>query len=130
MKLLYCERCYSIVVPNPTANEPTFCRCEAHPILKSACWWEDPAVGLFKIYCPVGVRFVSALGIHNGFLAEPIPEDGLIRGSLMQELIEETPESYFFKQFRSLIVRFRPGASSDTSFTDKWEDVPQPKSPG
>lgn len=122
MKLLYCQACGDILAPLATARTPRWCRCGAHAI-----WWENPALGVLRLYerdgrydPPDGREHTWSrkrsphrayvLGLHNGFLAyghEAIPE-----------LLASTPSTYLFKTANSILVRIRPGESNDTDWAD------------
>lgn len=120
MKLLFCQDCSDIVSPLPVADEYRRCRCGRH-----ALWWSDPAAGtlrLFDAYCPP--KWIEehkyptrprayVLGITNALLA--YPGEGMSK-EIVQQLVDEHPETYLFRQQRSLIVRFRPGATGDTAW--------------
>lgn len=120
MKLLFCENCGDLVTPSKNPHFPKFCECRG-----SCCWWIDPKVGKFAVWSQFGQKKVSVIGIHNALLTTPYPEItnesktvevGCLQGATMSHLIDETPNSYLFKQLRSLIVRFRPGFSNDSIF--------------
>lgn len=109
MKLLFCETCGDLVVPSARALDVRWCRCEA-----ACCWWIDPAKGGFGCWSRVGQDAVSVVGIHNSLLTEPL--DRCLGEQTIRGLIDATPDSYIFKDVRSLVCRFRPGFSTDTIF--------------
>jgi hypothetical protein len=121
MKLMFCENCGDVVTPHRQANFPKFCECNG-----SCCWWIDPKAGQFGVWSHAGRKGVAVIGIHNSFLTAPFPntvnetqqmvEFGCLQRVTMEHILDDTPNSYLFKQLRSLIVKFRPGFSSDTVF--------------
>lgn len=130
MKLLYCEQCGDLVVPSGTPKQARLCRCT-----RACIWWEDPAAGKLVVYSVSGPSSVSVIGLHNGLLTEPFHshrepsteggcERRLIPGDTIARLIDETPGSYLFKQVQSLVIRIRPGYSSDTRFAGEEEAAP------
>ena len=131
MKAIYCEICGTITSPGSRDREPRSCSCEAH-----RCWWENGRTGQLrveyllghpetrKLGAPWGNPEVWVLGVHNGFLHLPSIESPT--AAEVDALLDMTPNSYIFKKTRSLIVRFRPGQSSDTAWA-KFEG-PLPKS--
>jgi hypothetical protein len=130
MKAIYCEICGTITSPGPRDMYPKECHCGAH-----RCWWADGRLGQFrveylighpearKLGAPWGNPEVWVLGVHNGFLHSP--SSGSPTAAEVDALLDMTPDSYIFKKTRSLIVRFRPGQSSDTAWA-KFEG-PLPK---
>lgn len=52
------------------------------------------------------------LGIHNGLLKW----EGGFTAKIISQMLDDTPETYLFKIQRSLIVRFRPGETGDSSW--------------
>jgi hypothetical protein len=121
MKMLFCENCGDLVVPSHEAYKPQWCRCNA-----SCCWWINPSSGEFACWSQLGRQKVSVIGINNSLLTVPFSESlnendkkvefGCIQKDAIEAIIDNTPDSYLFKQLRSLIVRFRPGYSTDTFF--------------
>lgn len=118
MKLLYCQDCGDIVAPWPKANEPRDCRCGRH-----AVWWLNPFTGVLRVCDRQGLdngwpKRASAyvLGITNLLLGM----DGNMTAEKVQAAIDEHEETYLFKQWRSLIIRIRPGESGDT----RWAALP------
>jgi len=123
VKLLFCENCADLVVPDQKPNKPTWCRCQS-----ACCWWIDPHAGRFGCWSGEGKENVSIIGINNALLTEPFSthysestgkthEYGCIQKDKMERMIDETPATYLFRQIRSLIIRIRPGFSNDTIFT-------------
>lgn len=127
MKLLFCESCGDIVAPLDTPNFPRWCSGGEH-----AVWWVDPARGILRLYERDG-RYdpdtengghtwsrkrsphrAFVLGLHNGLLTYP---SGLSRESI-DAIIGATPDSYLFARQRSLIIRIRPGETSDTDWAE------------
>jgi hypothetical protein len=117
MKILFCENCGDLVIPNIQAYEPNWCRCQA-----ACCWWIDPQKGSFACWSQFGERLVSILGINNMLLTEPFmvtenqSEFGCIQKTAIERMLLETPDSYLFKRVNSMIIRFRPGFTSETTF--------------
>ena len=152
MKLLYCESCFSLVVPHQRDKVVRWCPCG-----ESACWWDDGARGNFAIFRDDGnARMVSGLGLHNGLLRahfrrmgettagsdlkvaatvedamaaiekhEATPEYGCIQADAIAAILEATPSNYVFKQVGSLIIRFRPGFTSDVRFVSDPKQLPE-----
>jgi len=63
---------------------------------------------------PAGPPSVWVLGLHNGFLHHP--SAGTPSSEDVWLLLADTPSSYIFKKTISLIIRIRPGQSSDTAW--------------
>lgn len=128
MKMLLCEECMDIVVPDHRDRVARHCRCYRH-----AVWWDDGVKGTLKIFdarreqdaqrtsdadghrTVIYPRRAYVIGLTNALLTWP--EETLTAASV-QEMIDMHPDSYLFKRYRSLVVRFRPGHSSDTSYAD------------
>lgn len=123
MKALYCEDCGDIVAPHPQARVLRRCRCRRHVV-----WWEDPSRGVVRVCDTQGhvalVRELGGapaskpkawlLGITNFLLwfgGEQTPS-----AEEVQRIIDDHPDTYLFKKTRSLIVRFRPGQTSDSAW--------------
>lgn len=123
MKALYCEACGTITSPGQEDRVPRSCGCGAH-----RCWWENGATGQFRVEYMDGhplTRETGApptksalqcwvLGISNSFLQHttagtPSKED-------IDTMLARTPDSYLFKKTGSMIVRLRPGQTSDTAW--------------
>lgn len=117
MKLMLCEYCGDLVVPHTQAYEPKYCRCNG-----SCCWWINPDNGEFGCWSQMGERAVSVIGINNMLLTEPFVvtegrgEFGCIQKTAIERMLSETPDNYLLKRVNSMIIRFRPGFSSDTVF--------------
>lgn len=116
MKLLLCEDCATLVVPANTANTPRFCDCGRH-----ACWWQNPELGIFRVHdigqmvslpTPLVLQRAYIIGLTNALLRDTEP----MTADRVQWLIDQHPDSYLFKTFRSLVIRIRPGHSSDTAY--------------
>lgn len=117
MKLLFCQDCSGLVVPSSIPDKPRFCDCERHGV-----WWVNPEKGILKVYDSKGQGQRESLypreprayviGLTNLLLTY----EGSINADVIQELIDEHPEFYLFKQWRSLVIKIRPGESSDTSW--------------
>lgn len=105
----------NLVVPSSTSNKPTLCPCG-----ESAVWWVVPQLGIIKVWTKNDSRRVSLVGIHNGFLQAHL-SDGVLDKGLMKMLIATTPDDYYFKTLESLIVRFKPGSSRDSSYATHEE---------
>lgn len=119
MKMLFAECCATIVVPSPVANRPRYCDCGA-----SCCWWIEPYTGKFGCHSRTGKHSVSVIGLHNGLLQEPIPlQLGAMPKDTIRRLLDETPDHYLFKRVDSLVIRLRPGTTSDTFFYAELPDA-------
>lgn len=123
MKLLYCEACGDIIAPYREANNPRYCTCKMH-----AVWWKDPIKGILGVCDTTGRKTgdfagypimarAYVLGITNALLQM----DGQMNAEKVEQAIDAHPDYYLFKQWKSLIVRFRPGESSDTN----WAPLPE-----
>lgn len=54
------------------------------------------------------------LGLHNKFLtADRLGKAGV------KAIIDNTPDTYIFKHWESVIIRIRPGASNDTDWSEQ-----------
>lgn len=126
MKLLLCEDCGDIVAPKRTNRDPRFCECRRH-----AVWWEDGRKGILRVWdvlegplrskvselwYPVRPR-AYVIGLSNTLLQYP---DEKISADTIAGLIDLHADSYLFKKIRSLVIRIRPGESSDTA----WSRLP------
>lgn len=128
MKLMYCELCGDIVAPYPVARITRACLCGRHVV-----WWEDPEQGIIRVCYklgtieeiraehgrPVGAAKVWLLGITNLLLnhTDALP----ITADVVQQIIDLHSEHYLFKKWRSLVVRIRPGETSDSA----WASLPE-----
>lgn len=120
MKLLFCQDCGDIFSPLPGAATARYCLCKRH-----AVWWTDPSSGQLRCHDTRAADKKKAgnweprafiLGITNALLRYPFPQTE----EATRHLIDQHDASYLFKQRNSLIVRFRPGETSDTG----WADLP------
>ncbi len=123
MKLLYCEDCGDIVAPSPKREGVRKCRCGNH-----AVWWDNPSSGQLRVCCCVGhPEMVKALkgephvspscwviGLTNLLLHFPLNRTP--NAEEVQEIIDKHPDSYIFKQTRSMVIRIRVGQSGDTAY--------------
>lgn len=128
MKLLYCEDCGDIVAPHNRALRVRRCECSRH-----AVWWTEPQRGILRVCdCsgskgfsqvkggpPFGNPRAFVIGLTNALLH--FPGDATPCAFEVQRLIDAHPASYIFKQTRSLVIRIRPGDSSDTA----WAPLPE-----
>lgn len=122
MKMMFARCCATLVVPHQENKVVRWCRCK-----ESACWWHEGALGLFYVYNALGdINRVEGLGLHNGLLQEEILPGriGCVDLLTIKNLIKETPGSYLFKQVESLIIKFRIGFTSDTTFISDIDAVP------
>jgi hypothetical protein len=130
VKLLFCQVCGDIVAANPEPRSVRWCRCGTH-----AVWWIDPTRGTLRLFERDAVWVPAAegqdpshhawsrkrsphrayvIGLHNGFLMF----DGQHSAQSIQAILSLTPDSYLFARQRSLIIRFRPGETTDTDWAD------------
>jgi hypothetical protein len=121
MKLMYCAKCATLVVPNKVNLAVTRCSCR-----RFAVWWRDGGRGLISVHDSYGRSGLDGnkevcflLGINNNLLGISGTE---LSAADYQALIDATPETYMFKTRRSLIVRFVPGHSSDSMWADEPPD--------
>lgn len=147
-KLLFCGACGDLVSPGLNDNDPRWCGCKRH-----AVWWSYARSGHIRVYDrefpgranhPGGKAWF--IGIHNSILSfggmvgdpnAPINDtrdptspvqlgNYLTRRGWTAELLAMTPDSYLFKQANSMIVRFYPGATSDSSYAATLPDGSAP----
>lgn len=129
MKLMFCGNCGDIVSPGLADLEVRWCACRRH-----AVWWIDGGRGILRVHDAQmpernggdGGR-AWVLGLHNGVLHD----GGLVKyghagnevttKAQVERLIDETPDTYVFKRARSLVVRFAPGYTGDTA----WSQLPE-----
>lgn len=108
MKLLFCTSCGDITAPFRKDREVRYCRCGRHYI-----WWEDGEKGIVRVHDTRKINDSAyLLGVHNGFLMYPHSHTK----EIISLLLETTPDYYIFKTQNSLIIRFRPGESSDSAW--------------
>lgn len=144
-KLMHCADCGDLVAPSHRDMDPRWCRCERH-----AVWWRDGRQGLISVHDRMfpernggagGKAWI--VGIHNGLfwqddgVADPhkpkLSKDGTkyldgncrTRREDIEAILDQTPDTYQFKQAGSLIVRISPGFSNDS----KWEATVPPALP-
>lgn len=116
MKLLLCEACGTIAAPMqhpyPIIYKiPVQCLCG-----ESWCWWENAEMGILKVYG----ENARVLGIANNLLRAKC-DYYAVRDFEMEKLIEEIPDNYLFKKFKSLIIKYKPGFTEDTIKVTKEE---------
>lgn len=125
MKLLFCEDCGDIIAPHRVDRQPRWCRCKRH-----AVWWEDGQKGILRLWDVIegpreardGIwypRYPRAyvIGLTNYLLGW----EGQIGADAVREMIDAHSDFYLFKRWRSLVIRIRPGESSDTA----WARLPE-----
>lgn len=121
MKLLFCQECGDIIAPLPVNNQPRWCRCKRH-----AVWWVNGAAGVLRLYDresgpPMALEQRSyparprayVIGLTNALLGY---EGEALNAAVVQKLVDLHDDSYIFKRWRSLVIRIRPGESSDTAW--------------
>jgi hypothetical protein len=144
-KLMFCGDCGDVVSPGLRDMNPRYCECGRH-----AVWWRDGSKGLISVH---DIKFPErnggdggkawVIGLHNhilqmgGLMANtslraytpnedpdmPYTGNHRTRKAWVEQALADTPDSYLFKQVNSMVVRFAPGATSDS----KWEAVvPRP----
>lgn len=120
MKLMFCQDCGDVVSPSLKNHEVRWCMCGRH-----ALWWENGATGDIRLHDAVDKQLpypkrprAFVLGIANSLLTSP---DEKMTSSSVQILIDAIPSKYVFKMVRSLIIRIRPGESSDSA----WAHLPK-----
>lgn len=140
MKLMFCGICGDVVSPGLTNRQPRWCHCGRH-----AVWWEDSQRGILSLHdsndpyrtvADFGA-FAWVIGLHNGILihgglcsSKEFPVENrngvttkgnlLTRKEWVQELLDETPNTYLFKRANSLVIRIAPGWIFDTG----WAPLP------
>lgn len=110
MKILFAECCAALVVPDNTVGVVRWCHCGA------ACvsW---AASGGLHVWSKYGLTNVSVIGLHNGLLCAAFTGSPLsITRQQIREILDGTPSTYLFKLEDSLVIRFRPGRTSDVEF--------------
>jgi hypothetical protein len=119
MKLLYCEDCTDIIAPFPQPRKTRACRCGRHSV-----WWENPGTGELRLHDRLtapeiirarkypGTPRAYVIGLTNALLHH----QGQMSAEAVQGMIEGHRDHYLFKQWRSLVIRIRPGESSDTAW--------------
>jgi hypothetical protein len=118
MKLMIAKCCGEIVVPSPQAFHPTFCLCG-----NSAVWWRNPQRGIISFANVPLFPGPEGLGLHNEFLTIPLVRpQGYIHRDQIEGILLRTPESYIFKRANSVVVRFLPGATSDSKL-ESWSEA-------
>lgn len=131
MKLLYCQDCGDIVAPFPQARKVRYCQGGCH-----AVWWEDSDRGILRVCvtyghpevikrtngAPAGLPRAWVLGLTNMLLF--FPSDRTPNAEEVQEIVDAHEDYYIFKKTRSLVIRVRPGQSSDTAWAllPEWEN--------
>lgn len=112
MKLMFCEDCQTLVVPAYADMVLRACRCGRH-----SCWWVDGNSGIFAVLdheamMPPARPRAFVIGISNMLFNWPELETE----KNFQDSIGAHGPNYLFSQRRSLIVRFRPGETGDSSW--------------
>lgn len=134
MKLMFCERCGDLTVPDSRPRNYRRCRCGEH-----AVWWEDPDAGILRVhdvqreltkreravdpedpaqgtYTYDGppdswVSQVWIIGLHNQWMMHKLSGRRAI-----DEVLAITPDTYLFKRDSSIAIKVRPGYSNDTAY--------------
>lgn len=120
MKAIFCEICGTITSPGSQDMSPRSCECGLH-----RTWWVNGAAGILRVQfmgaaadpetgSPAGVPRVWVLGISNSLLHHP--SLGMPSAVDIEEMLDQTPETYIFRRTRSNVIRIRPGQSSDTGW--------------
>ena len=115
MKILFAECCGTLVVPNKKENKPKSCDCG-----KSYVWWENSLMGRLVIYAE-DRSLISVLGLHNGLLTHDMGNNYAVLKDDIKEIVDDTPDSYLFKTYGSLIIRVKVGITNDMRWADKKE---------
>lgn len=114
MKILICAVCNDFVAPRGTA-EPRWCACARH-----AVWWRNPFTGAISVFDAQGARDSAfILGLHNGYISDSLIYRHGPTKARIQEILDETPDSYLFKQHNSVAVRFVPGSTGDSEWASE-----------
>lgn len=132
MKLLFCQDCGDIIAPHPHANEPRWCACQRH-----AVWWVNPSTGVLRLWdSREGPRMLEqgrpypsrprayVIGLTNALLQY---EGQSLNAEVVGQLIDSHDDYYLFKRWRSLVIRIRPGESSDTGWAALPGQIPSVK---
>lgn len=116
VKLLFCEKCHTIVVPPPSDFVGAKCKCGRFTV-----WWEDGQRGVIRVHDIEGPTLAGPaqmnescwlIGIHNGVFYEP----GELNALAVRGMLANTDQSYLFRRVESLVVRFRPGTTGDSAY--------------
>ena len=147
-KILLCGECGDLVAPGLRNQQPRWCECKRH-----AVWWEDTSKGIIRVYdrqfrsrsnSPGGKAWF--VGIANSILTFPsligdpherVPDTPALdspvqesnyrtRKPWVESLLAMMPDGYLFKTANSLVIRFYPGATSDSSYADRLPDGSTP----
>lgn len=121
MKLMLCETCHDLVVPDVVSDQPRVCRCGS-----GECWLMNHEMHVFH---SDGLEAVSIVVIHNDILIEGFPpydsvdgEDAGHAGCISKETIKNVisrSNGSLFDLLDSAVIRFRPGYTNDTFFSCK-----------
>ena len=124
MKLMFCQDCGDLVVPAPRDGVKRLCQCGRHGV-----WWKDGAAGVLRVedtrYEPTASWQPRAwvIGLDNDVLTT---QTTLNSGRAYSALLDQCPEWYLFKRYKTLVVRIRPGESGDT----RWAHMAELDNPG
>lgn len=120
MKLLFCQACGDIVSPLRQSRRIRKCICGLH-----AVWWEEPQAGILRVSYtqavdgkPIGNPSAFVIGLTNMLLNWPSEK---ITAEDVTAMIDRHDDFYIFRKIRSLVLRIRPGESSDTA----WAPLPE-----
>lgn len=135
MKVLFCLDCGDMIAPLPKPRAIRVCNCERH-----AVWWENPQEGQIRVcdFGPAVARLTNEqrasvggapmveprcylVGIDNAFLLY----QGELGRKAIKEIYESAGSTMLFRSWNSCVVRFKPGETSDSA----WSDVPQRDEP-
>lgn len=118
MKMMYCQDCATLVVPSNRDYDIRWCDCRRH-----AVWWTDGARGILQLFTTtVSSKIIKerkypptprayVIGLANDiFRLEQTNAESI------QASIDSMGDHYLFKRHRSLVIRVRPGETSDTSW--------------
>lgn len=120
MKLMFCQDCGSLVVPDRDDGVARSCHCGRHSV-----WWRNGAAGLISFHDLYATELTAArpypskprawmIGIDNGLLLHHAEQ---LTAEDYRFLAEACPSSYLFNTMGSAIIRVRPGETNDS----RWE---------
>lgn len=121
MKALFCELCSTIISPPPEDKKVNWCSCKRH-----AVWWLDGFQGIIRVHDIEGPtssgpatynRHAWLLGISNALLTA---KDEWTKDPGFWEVMnkQEPTASSLFRRYGTQIVRFRPGETGDSAYSE------------
>jgi hypothetical protein len=110
-KLLFCQTCGDMVVPDSLPRTLRWCLC-----LRHAVWWEDPRHTSIRVYDRGGVT-------NDGHAVQPpkawiigLSEDFLYRGFATDRPLSARILPLFSAEARRVLSRHRPDGARDSAY--------------